>query len=231
MWTRKGNWSTQRTRTSWKAEKSWLISQNAKGWRSSWDCFCVLDLMDISVLFSKFIYCIPWTPNQKPGSYHLVGIQVLHNYWTSWDTSKPIFKNVTRKSCCPNSSHLPYIALLPVLLNGEAAFLVHNKVTWWRKVLLLLLDVLKRSSSGKLSRIIKSAHPSYTWKNDLERQAKKCLPLTSHEIHLFHGKLKQGELCDDPQQRFQPHCNLCLHYWKPQNPVFWRKANSLGAMW
>lgn len=106
MWTRKGNWSTQRTRTSWKEEKSWLISQNAKGWRSSWDCFCVLDLMDISVLFSRFIYCIPWTPNQKPGSYHLVGIQVLHNYWTSWDTSKPIFKNVTRKSYCPNSSHL-----------------------------------------------------------------------------------------------------------------------------
>lgn len=128
-------------------------------------------------------------------------------------------------------SKLLPLALLPVLLNGEAACLVHNKVTWWRKVLLLLLDVLKRSSSGKLSRIIKSAHPSYTWKNDLERQAKKCLPLTSHEIHLFHGKLKQRELCDDPQQRFQPHCNLCLHYWKPQNPVFWRKANSLGAMW
>lgn len=51
MWTRKGSRSTQRTRTFWKAKKSWLISENAKHWRSSWDC------VSVSYIWWTFLCC------------------------------------------------------------------------------------------------------------------------------------------------------------------------------
>lgn len=67
-----------------------------------------------------------------------------------WDSSKPFFKSFTTKSHFPYSSHLACICILSMLLNTEAACLGYNKVIWWRKVLLLLLDVQSRTSSGEL---------------------------------------------------------------------------------
>lgn len=146
--------------------------------------------MDISLLSSRFLCHGPQTPDQKPGSHHLAEIQVMLSSRALWDSSKPFFKSFTTKSHFPYSSHLACICILSTLLNTEAACLGYNKVIWWRKVLLLLLDVQSRTSSGELRKKKEKK------KSDLDGQATKYVPLTGEGFIFifFHGKLKQWEL-------------------------------------
>lgn len=189
--------------------------------------------MDISLLSSRFLCCGPQTPDQKPGSHHLAEIQVMLSFQAPWDSSKPIFKSFTTKSHFPYTSHLACICILSVLLNTEAACLGYNKVIWWRKVLLLLLGVQSRTSSGELRKREEKEKKKVTWMGRLQNMS-HWLERVLFIYLFFMGNSGSGNSVTAVlplRQRSHPHCNLCSHYWKSQKPVSWRAAKSSGAVW